>query len=581
MAPRKLRDKGRAVRRNGDWLIVATGAKLKEGVARKTFAIVWMAALISSAQETTPTTAIAEADGFRVISSMGPDTARMASEGLLRAQERLSRVGAELRSPHLPTYAIVLGSALDLRPFLTSSAVTGRTRALSMPAQDRNYILAAWTAPGDPLVALEHELVHLADPDPEAPMWVREGRAEALALQGRDVGRHLNRLEVSPWLPLRSWRFADRDSAEFGNIVFYAQSWLATEWLVSRGAERLRVSDGDLGAAIEELGIEGVEAALFSYFQELRAQAAFAGEREPVTTRIALREGADWEIQFALADVERALGRMSAAVSRLERLGEEARAHPEYARTLGAIQMDLGRYAEAEPLLARAVEAEAPEARTRYRYALMLLRPVEDGDAAARAEEAVVQSRLALAAAPRVAAYRFTLVQAETAAQRWSQAIAALQPLLGNPDHAERAQREYETILLRRQQALRAVEAPVISAAETTPTIPGKALSERVNAPPPPSQKRPPWPPPGTTLTSGQIDFVDCSGPEKVVILRSQFFPMRFRERKDRPARIYTPPYKEWTSIPCSGARGMLVNLAYKPIRQPNYLRGEVVAILF
>jgi len=565
------------------WPIVASGAKLNDGVALRTFVLVSMVAVLSPAQETaplSPSTTVAETDGFRVISSMGPESARRAAEGLVRGRERLAEMGAELRSPHLPTYAIVVGSTLDLRPFLTSSAMTGRTRALSLPAPDRNYILLAWTAAGDPVVALEHELVHLADPDPDAAMWVREGRAEAIALRGRDVSRRLNRLELSPWLPLREWRFAERESAAFGHIAFYAQSWLATEWLVSRGADRMRVNDSDLGEAIEELGIEGVESALVDFYQDLQGRPAFVEEEGRPKAEIAVRQAQPWEIELALADVERALGRTSEAVSRLEGLNEEARAHPEYARTMGAIQMDLGRYEEAEPLLARAVEAEAPEARTRYRYSLMRLRPVADGDVVSRANDAAAQARLAVEQWPDVPAYRFTLVQAETEAQRWSEAIATLQPLLGNPEYADRARREYETILLRRQQALRGVEAPVVTAPSETTEIPRKPLPKSAETPPP-SRKRTPWPPPGTTLTSGQIDFVDCSGPEKVVILRSQFFPMRFRERKDRPARIYTPPYKEWTSIPCSGARGMLVNLAYKPIRQPNYLRGEVVAILF
>jgi len=563
-------------------------------VPGKTFGIALAFLAMAAAQEaptqtpattTAPTTAaaVAEVEGVRVVSALGEESARQAAEGLLVAQERLAAIGVELRSPELPVHAIVLGSTLDLAPFLTTPSALNRTRALSLPAQDRNYILLAWTAPGDPVVALEHELIHLADPDPDSPMWVREGRAEATALRGRNPRRHLYRLDASPWLPFVTWRFAGRGSRAFGDIVFYAQSWLAVEWLATRGVDRMRVTDADMTAAVDELGVAGVEAALFDFYLEVKARheedADVPKEGTP-DAGISVRPAPDWEIEFALADVERALGRTNAATRRLERLDTEAKAAPEYARTLGAIEMDLGRYARAEESLARAVAADRPEARTRYRYALMLLRPTEDGDAAERAEEARRQARLALDDAPSASAYRLTLAQAETTLGRWTDAVGTLRPLLADPEYSARAQREYETIGLRRQQALRAVEAPQVAAeAAKAGEVPRAPLPKTVAKPPPP--KKPSWPPPGTTVVAGRIDFIDCSGPQKVVILRSPFFPMRFREPKGRPAHLYSPPIKKWKTAPCEGAAGMYVNIAYRPIAQPNYVQGELVAILF
>lgn len=578
-----------------EWPIDEPDGKLKDALLGKTFGIAFAFAAMAAAQEppvpatTTATAAVAEVEGVRVVSALGEDSARQAVEGLLVARDRLAAIGAELRSPELPVHAIVLGSTLDLAPFLTTPSAVSRTRALSLPAQDRNYILLAWTAPGDPVVALEHELIHLADPDPDSPMWVREGRAEATALRGRSPRRHLYRLDASPWLPFVVWRFAGRGSRAFGDIVFYAQSWLAVEWLATRGVDRMRVTDADMTAAVDELGVAGVEAALFDFYLEVKARHSEEAEEaegaepspeETADAEVSVRPAPDWEIEFALADVERALGRTNAASTRLERLDSEAKATPEYARTLGAIEMDLGRYAHAEELLTRAVAVDRPEARTRYRYALMLLRPTEDGDATARAEEARRQARFALDEAPGASAYRLTLAQAETTLGRWTEAVSTLRPLLSDPEYAARAQREYETIGLRRQQALRAVEAPQVAAeAAKAGEVPRAPLPKTVAKPPPP--RKPSWPPPGTTVVAGRIDFIDCSGPQKVVILRSPFFPMRFREPEGRPARLYSPPIRKWKTAPCEGAAGMYVNIAYRPIAQPNYVQGELVAILF
>jgi hypothetical protein len=88
------------------------------------------------------------------------------------------------------------------------------------------------------------------------------------------------------------------------------------------------------------------------------------------------------------------------------------------------------------------------------------------------------------------------------------------------------------------------------------------------------------WPPPGASIMAGRIDYVDCRGPEKIIIMHHPLLNFRFRERKGKPAKLFHSPQKNWTEIPC-GAKGWNVNIAYYESRNQPDVTGDAVAILF
>ncbi len=520
---------------------------------------------------------------IEVVTALGEEIAREAAGRLARFRDELRRAGLPLRRADLPVRAAVLGSVFDLAP-LTDAAGLGsaRTRALSLVGADANYIVVAWHAAGSPLIALEHELTHLAEPFPDAPAWLREGRADYFARRGRADAGHLHRLRAGEWLSLDQMRRAEPHSTSFGAWTFYPQAWLTLHWLAGRGADPARMDASALNDAVRELGIDGVEAALRKHAEALDAASA----TEDILIEAVLLEGvavesaSPWASDLLLAAFDRERGETGRAA---ERLRSPAAEHPNdaaIAAELGALEMDLGHYDAAEPWLAQGAAHPDAGARTHYRYALMLLRPTSS-DAVERAREAARHAREALSERPGSSAYRLTLAQAEMVSQRWAESERALEKLRADPVYAHRARAELRTLRLRRVQASAADPAPPVS---TEAPVAAAELGVRLPSPLPLPQPVEPdpaaWPPPGAHIALGRIDTVDCSGPEKVVILKNRLFPMRFREPAGRPARLHQPP-DQWKALPCNGAAGRYVNLAYKPAAKPGRIRGDVVAILF
>ena len=514
---------------------------------------------------------------LRVATRLGPEVAAQAAAALTAGQEQLRGVGLALQKPHLPIRVALVSSVLELAS-LNDRGGPGlsRTRAVSLVGSDANYIVVAWHAPGSPLAALTHELVHLAEPMPDAPLWLREGRAEHLALAGSDSAARVRRLRLGEWIPLLSMRFAGRSSPAFSSSSFYPQAWLTVDWLVSRGADPVEVSDADLGSAIRELGVEGVETALREHLDSFPREGRPMPADVAALQRFSPQAAPDWTLDLLFAAFERERSDTQRSADRLFPLANEHPDEPAIAAELGALQMDLKRYDEAEELLRLAVSAPDATARTRRRYALMLLRPTNE-DVRARARIAAVQARLAVEQRPHDS-YRLTLAQAQMVAGRWAESERLLGRIADNPDYAARVRSELETLRLRQSQSMRA-QAPPTPAPQPGPVVEISGASREPSPPPAPPRKT--WPPAGVTIVAGQIDFVDCSGREKVVILKSPLFPMRFREPAGSPARIHTPP-KDWKTLPCKGAAGLYVNLAYKPAKRlGGRIRGDVVAILF
>jgi hypothetical protein len=222
-------------------------------------------------------------------------------------------------------------------------------------------------------------------------------------------------------------------------------------------------------------------------------------------------------------------------------------------------------------------------ARTHYRLALLLLRPAENR-LRERAREAAAHARKALARVPSSPDYRLALAQALMVDEAWDASARELNQLAGDPNWAERAAMERQELVRRRQQVINSVERPVFRPDIATLPWHRPLAVDPVPRPPEPARPSAPppmrWPPPGSSIAVGRIDYVDCSGPEKIIVMRHPLLRLRFRERKGKPARLFLSPEKSWTEIPC-GAKGWNVNIAYYNSQDSNGITGDAVAILF
>lgn len=522
----------------------------------------------------------ARTENFHVVSAVGAEAAGGAAVWLEQTRERYLELGLPLREP-APVTAILVPTVAEVAPY--AKDLYARTRGLSLAAPDRNYILVAWEAPGDPLAALAHEYAHLVDPHPDNPTWFREGLADYLSLlrPGPDgelapftpAGR-LPALREQPWLPHDRFLASKRGSAEFAQPLYYSQAWLAVRWLASMEPDVRRLEPGP----VEALSPEEALVVLRGFLSKLRgAPEALA---LPAAPEIPVRIVDDQAVAYWLADLDRSI---DPARSRrtLEALAAEQPNWLQPKASLGALAISDGRYDDAEALLELAVRDPEATAETHHRFALTLLRPVDD-DPAFRGEKAAVHAEAALNADPAESRFRLTYGQALMVAGRWNEAAGALRPLLAQAEWRERALREFEEIGRRRTQAMRAVAPPPLAPSGPGPLDEAFLAVVDTHVPPPPKVVERPaqtWPPPGTTIAYGRIERVDCSGPDKLIILRHPLLKVQFREPKGRPAKLLFPPEKSWKEIPC-GAKGWSINLAHKPSPRKDVL-GDVVAILF
>lgn len=524
----------------------------------------------------------AQTQHFEVVSPLGAEIVGPAAAWLEQTRQLYLSLGLTLRE-RAPVTAVLTPTIVELAPY--ESSRFGRTRGLSLATPDHNYIVVAWNAPGDPFVALAHEYAHLTDPNPENPVWFREGLADYLSLLRPDPsgairpvapkGR-LSMLRSGQWLPHEQLLAARRGSTQFAQPLYYSQAWLAVRWLAAQEPDVRRLDP----APLVSLSAEEAEARLRALLEELR------GEPEepavPAFGHIAVSPADPSETAYRLADLDRFI-RPQRAREELQRLSRLRPGWLAPTASLGALAMTEGRYDEAEELLARAVRDPAAAGATHHRYAQVLLRPV-DHDPAVRAEMAAIHAELALEAYPDDPRFLLTRAQALMVARQWDAVAGALRPLLAKADWRERARREFTEMVRRRQQAMRSAPPPTLAAPRPAALDRSLRSTAPMQVPPPPVQVQPPaampWPPPGTTVTYGRIDRVDCSGPDKLIILRHPLFRIQFREPKGRPAKLFFPPDKSWKSIPC-GARGWTINIAHKPSRAGGDVRGDAVAILF
>ena len=486
---------------------------------------------------------------------------------------------------------------MTLRRWNRKPRCPGHARAFPEASSRRGwiaiYIILAWDAPGDPLVALAHEQVHQLTADTNHPLWFREGLAEYLsrwdfregqAYLGGTVPSFLGSLEEEDSIPLSRLVDSSNEQELVSHPAYYAQCWLLVHWLATSAGQGELPDPKELARRMNSMGAAGVDEQLRAHARALPAASPIAVSL-PASPAVSLRCLEEWESAFWRADALREGNQTVQAQARLTKLEKAFPAQPEPSAALGALEMDARNYRKAEAAFARAVSKGPVEPRTHYRYSLMLMRPVEDPKStSSRTRLAVEHARRARQEGGDEPLYAFTETQALVLEGRWSQAAQILSDLSRDPSWRERAEQEFLVLVRRRQQLLGAVPPPILSARIETFRLPVPAKRPesvpKPAAPPPLRGDEQAWPPPGTIVIYGWLTSVDCQGTEKIVTIQTPRWQVRLREPASRRATLHSPP-KKWRNLPCEARGFWEVNVAYRPTRENRDGRGELVAILF
>lgn len=549
-----------------------------------------LAALCAAASLAAQVGAVAETENFRILA--GPDV-QLEQHAVAEAAGRLEGVRSRLAAAGLPPR----GKAVEpLNILLTPTvfslrSITGghsapRTRGLTIHGIDRNLVLLAWHAPGDPMTALAHEYAHQLD-DNAWPLWFIEGRAEFLArYPSREARGHLARLEQPERLGLKALLAAKDGGASALHDAFYAEAWLVFDWLAEQRGDIAGIRPAHLHDAIDRLGTAGVETELRQH-----AERRDIASREPAPVvenqqfDVTVRAIEPWEQPLLEAEINLALQRPQRASALLAALLGK---HPRVARIHAAggfAAIAAKNYDQAESSLARAIELGDRRAETAYLYTLMLMRTGDD--AGQRAAAALKHSLRARDRAPHEPRYQLAVAQARMLVGDWERAFEDLSRLAAFPGWAQRAHREAAEVRRRRGGRLAAQKQPQL-APPSDPSEPYRPLLLKTPAieplPDAPAELQKPvrgsrYHPPGTTLVYGRIGWVDCSDGERKIILNTPLLKLVLRENPQKPPKLLSPPVK-WDVLPCQ-TYGWTVNIVYKPLRGPGEIKGEVTAIWF
>ncbi len=552
---------------------------------------------------------------FRVVSVLEPGSAEAAADHLEAIRHRFESLGFALHRPPSPRIDVILfATPAEMLPHAPPYAQDdGNTAGFFTPGGDRMYMVVAWDAPGGPWIALSHEYVHRIFANQALPFWLSEGLAEYLsrlsiaarsraggpAEPPRPVSHFAERLADNPWVPWSEIWSAQRDSAAARHPNFRPQSWLLVHLLASEGLDLTQLDPAKVQATLAKQSAESIEARLKAAFgkslsnrylsphQESRPSEPFAisprrfdpGGAGSATQPRKLAAG---ELRFVLADLQRQTQPAEAVRPELEALKQEFPNRPEPSESLGALEMDLHHYDQAERHLADAVEKGSRNPRTHYRYSLMLMRPDSSPE---RAGLAVKHAELARQFDSSQPLYLLNAAQAHMTAENWEESAAALAHLAQHPDWESRAQIEFTELQRRQQQQLNRLQREVLTVSSDKAASVHSGLLAPFTLKPVPKPlpeaepSRPSWPPPGTILLYGHIRNVECRENEKIVTVMTRRNRIRLREPADAPAKLYSKP-KRIKGLEC-GLGGLEVNVAYKPTRRSGEVRGTLVAVVF
>ena len=490
---------------------------------------------------------------FRVVGP--PDAAPVAARALERLHTQMSALGFPV--PPDSSEVVLFADSADMEPYAPPRPASG----FFQQGTDVSFLAVAWGDSGEPLRALAHELAHrvLQPRLTGRPDWLREGLAELLSnLQTVPGGVMLG-------VPIPS-HLADLKSGSDTGALFYARSWAATHrLLVGRG-------DGsDLAHRIDALPAKLEHDTHLA--TPLPAEVLPTGPvPEP---EVKVRPLHPWERDHQRAELLRARNLTAQARAALVVLRAQFPDRPEPFESLGALAMDLLRYAQAEQNLAEAIRRGSAHAATHYRYSLLLMQPGRP------AEDAAQHARRAVELDPGQPLYWLTRAHAEMQLDRWEAARASLEQVrsrAADPELADQVRLELAEVERRREQAQRP---PPVQEPPPRITIVPMPPPPPVFPPEPPLPPSEPWrwPPLGTVLFLGQIRQVECTAESKIFTVVNPRFTIRVRERRAQPAKVYYAP-RTLRALPCS-MKNVGVNVVYRPLARFGPLNGDLLAVLF
>ena len=255
------------------------------------------------------------------------------------------------------------------------------------------------------LQAIFHEYAHLLlrHNDPFWPLWLKEGMAEIYGtLQvlgghtiriGNSLPEHLHILEKQPLVPLQDLFAVTHDSAEYNEAdrqgIFYAESWLLTQFLMMGDNPLLKNRFGQLTALLrdgqtpDQAFTNSLKMSLPMVEKELRrylARAKFESLDFNVTTDLnaptplTLRPLGPVEVCFRLGDILLRIGRPEAAeiwFRRAEKIGPRSPLPPE---GLGLLAAGREQPEEAVRFLGHALQLGSISFLAHYLYAAQKFR---------------------------------------------------------------------------------------------------------------------------------------------------------------------------------------------------------------
>ncbi|HEX8844525.1 MAG TPA: tetratricopeptide repeat protein [Pyrinomonadaceae bacterium] len=303
----------------------------------------------------------------------------------------------------VPTTVVVFKSESAYRPFNPSNAA-----GYFQPGQDVNYITLTTerrNSEDDPFHTIFHEYVHLLINNTLSvkPLWFNEGLAEYYstfyldderkAFLGKLIGNHLLYLRQEKMLPLRTLLNVDHSSPHYneGNKrgIFYAQSWALLHYLIQgHNGQRLPQLGTFLdllaaGTTVEEAFKKAFQMDFPMFEKELKEYVQGGNYK---MTRVTFERKLEFDTEMQSAPITEAealayLGDLSLHLGDLDgaekRLGQALKLDPDLAMANSSMGMALvrrGKFAEAKPLLQRAVANNSQNYLVHFNYALALSR---------------------------------------------------------------------------------------------------------------------------------------------------------------------------------------------------------------
>lgn len=306
---------------------------------------------------------------------------------------------ARFNSP-VPTTVVVFKSDSSYKPFKIGNAV-----GYFQSGPDVNYITLTAEQHGEqsPYHVIFHEYVHLLVRNTmgDVPAWFSEGLAEyystfdldeeRLAYLGKLIANHVLYLRQQKMLPLPTLLTVDHDSPHYNEKnksgVFYAQSWALVHYLIQgKKGERLPQMGTFLGliksgAPLEDAFRKAFQTDFGVLEKELKeyvqgnnykmSRVTFEKKLE-FDTEMQAAPISEAEAQAYLGDLSLHLGDLDGAEKRLQGALQLDPNQAMANSSLGMVRVRQGKFAEAKPLLQKAVAGNSQNYLVHFNYALAL-----------------------------------------------------------------------------------------------------------------------------------------------------------------------------------------------------------------